>query len=108
MAVPRPARPTALWQDLRAFLATRQRHQWLIGAVSIAIPALFVAGFYQDSKIMPPDSNPVVYVQSWPADRSDAEIIAQQKIDQAKKDAALEARRQQWKRLDDKLDRLGI
>ena len=43
MAVfPRPSTPAAAWRDLRAFLATRQRHQLVFAALALAIPALIV------------------------------------------------------------------
>ena len=86
---PRPSSPRYLIADLKVFLATRQRHQLLFGAVSLLIPALIVAGFYHDSKTEPPKPQ-MYFIASWPADRSDAEIIAQQKIDmkiKAKRDA---------------------
>lgn len=99
MAVfPRPASPRALIADLRLFLETRQRHQFLFGAISIAIPALIIAGFYHDSKIDPPKPQ-MTFLPSWPADRSDAEIIALQKIDQAKKEKRQAEQRAAYQRL---------
>lgn len=107
MALPRPARPAVLWQDLRDFFATRQRHQILFGGLAILIPALIVAGFYKDSKIPPPPQGPI-YVESWPATRTDAEIIAQQKIDEKARQAALAERRAQFQRLKQKMERYGL
>lgn len=99
MAVfPRPASPRALLADLRLFFATRQRHQLVIGAISVAMPALIIAGFYHDSKTEPP--KPTMYfLPSWPADRSDAEIIALQKIDQAKREKRQADKRAEYQRL---------
>ena len=104
MALPRPSRPAALWRDLLAFLGTRQRHRVLFAAISIAIPALLIAGFYVDSKVEPVPLG-TIYVESWPADRSDDEIVAQQKIDQAKRENAMAAKRAEYQRLK---ERLGI
>ncbi len=78
------------------FLATRQRHQLLFAAISVAIPALIIAGFYHDSETDPPE---MYFLPSWPADRSDAEIIALQKIDQAKKEKAQAEKRASYQRL---------
>ena len=57
----------------------------------------------------------IVYFQQWKLDRTDAEIIAQQKIDKPIRDAEIAAQRAReeklragFKRLDDKLTDLGI
>ena len=99
MAFPRPSKPRALWADLKAFLQGGQRHKLLFGAMAIAMPVIILIGFNKDARtnILPGKS--VMYIQSWPADRSDEEIIAQQKIDQKKKEAALAERRAQYQRL---------
>ena len=43
-----------------------------------------------------------------PADRTDEQIKAEQKIDQAARDKAKKERQEQFKRLDERLERLGI
>ena len=69
MAVfPRPASPRALLADLRTFVATRQRHQLVIAAISVAMPVLIVAGFYHDAKVEPPKPE-MYFLPSWPAAR---------------------------------------
>jgi hypothetical protein len=99
MAVfPRPAAPRVLIADMKAFLATRQRHQLLIGAVSLMMPALIVWGFYHDSHVEPPKDE-MYFLPSWPADRTDAEIIAQQKIDQKIKEKREAEQRAGYRRL---------
>ena len=115
MAVfPRPASPRALIQDLRLFLATRQRHQLLIAMLSVAIPGLIVAGFYHDAQVEPPKPE-MYFIPSWPATRSDAEIIAQQKIDAVIKARRLEAEAREraqnqaaFKKIQDRLDAWGV
>lgn len=104
MALPRPSTPAAAWRDLKAFLDQRGRYRYVFAAVSILMPALIVTGFYLDSRTEPPGPQ-LIYVQSWSADRSDEVIKAQQKIDQALRDAAREARRQEYQRV---ADQLGI
>lgn len=99
MAFPRPSKPTVLLSDLRAFLAGPQRHRLLFGFLAILMPAIIIYGFNRDARtnILPGPS--ITYIQSWPADRSDAEIEAQQKIDQKKKEAADLERRRSYQRL---------
>jgi hypothetical protein len=67
------------------------------------MPAIILIGFYYDGKtnIMPGEQ--LIYAESWPANRSDAEIIARQKIDQKRKDEALAERRRQFQRLEKRL-----
>jgi hypothetical protein len=99
MAVlPRPASPRALLADIRLFLASRQRHQLVIAAVSVAMPVLIVAGFYHDSHVEPPAPE-MYFLPSWPADRTDAEIIALQKVDQVKREKREAEKRASYQRL---------
>ena len=97
--------------DLRRFLGTRQKYEivFLFGSLMacILIVAFFAAGSRVEKQWQRPT---IIYVQSWRADRTDAQIIAQQKIDQAKKDE-LDAKQKKledenkaaFKRLNDKL-----
>ena len=101
---PRPSSPLRAFRDLRAFFATRQRHQFVFAALSIAIPIVVIAGFVHDSRVDPPPPQ-MYFIPSWPLTRSDAEIVAQQKIDQAAKDKAQAEKRAEFQRL---ADRLGI
>lgn len=98
---PRPSSPLAAWRDLKGFIAQQQRHKIVFAAIAIAMPCLIVLGFYVDSNIKPEAQ--IIYVQSWPADRTDAQIKAQQKIDQAKRDKEAAERQRQYQELEKKL-----
>jgi hypothetical protein len=102
--LPRPSRPSVVLADLRAFLAARQRHELVFGAIAIAIPLLIISAFTIDAHFerAPP---PIIYVQSWPLDRSDAEIARQVKIDGDKRRAREAKRRDEYRRV---ADQLGI
>ena len=107
--------PARAYRDLRLFLATRQPHELWFLVAAIAITGFFIYAFAKDSyaeKVYKPN---IIYVKQWTLDRTDAEIIAQQKIDQAKREkeeAALKARQAEtqaaFKRLDDKMTRMGL
>ncbi len=101
-ALPKPSGPRALWRDTRAFFGEKHRYRFVGIALAIAMPALTLAGFYVDSKRDPPKPQ-TIYVQSWPLDRPDSVIIAQNKADQAKLDAYRAERRRQFKKLADDL-----
>ena len=108
MPLPRPATPRALCNDVCAFWRQRPRHQWLAGTLAVAIPIGIVAAFYVDSytNIVPRER--VIYVHSWPATRTDAEIKAKQKADLADLRRRQAERQRQLKEIDDGLRRLGI
>ena len=107
--------PIRAFRDLRAFLAQRHPHQLLFAALSIAITWFIMVGFYFDSNVEVPYKRNIIYVEQWPANRSEAEILAQQKID-AKKKAALMAefeakrkeRQAEFQRIDNALEAWGL
>jgi hypothetical protein len=105
---PRPAAPKALWADMRAFAAHRSRYQWAGLAVAIAMPTLIIAGFWHDSSHGVQPGPQLIYVQSWPANRTDAQIKADQKRDQALREAAQKEKQRQFRKLDKDLERIGI
>lgn len=108
MPLPRPASPRALWTDLRAFWAHRPRHQWLAAVLALLIPAGILFIFYLDAKTNILPGEQIMFIQSWRADRSDAEIIAKQKADRAAREAAQRARQREFQKLDESLNRMGI
>jgi hypothetical protein len=103
-ALPRPSGPRALWRDLQAFLNEKHRYRFAGLALAVVMPTLMLAGFYVDSKREPPKPQ-IIYAQSWPADRSDAEIIKQNLADQKRLDARRAEKQRQFKKL---ADQLGI
>lgn len=115
MALPPLSRPSAVIADLRAFLASRERYHWVFAALSVLITSYLVAIFLIQSatkEYRPPE---IVWVKNFAANRSDAEIKAQQKIDEKKREAekAEQAKlereqREQAARLSKKLGELGI
>ena len=107
--------PIAAVNDLRRFLATREPYELGFLALAMAITSGLIFLFVRDSEVEVPYVPHIVYVQQWRADRTDAQIKAQQVIDQAKREqeeaviAAERAKTQaEFKRLDDKLNRMGL
>ena len=103
--------PAGAWADLRYFFGRRRPHQWGFAALSLTVTAVTIWAFWHDSKFTPVHHRDIIYVQQWRADRTDAEIVAQQKIDGPKEAArkAAEARRLEenrrfFQRMKDKSD----
>ena len=65
----------------------RQRsREKVIGALlAVLVTTIIVIEFLVDSKINTAPPPRVVYADSWSVNRTDAEIVAQQKVDQAKR-----------------------
>ncbi|HEU4959386.1 MAG TPA: hypothetical protein VFT56_03175 [Sphingomonas sp.] len=86
------------YRDVKRFFATRKPHELWFLVLAMVLTMAILVGFAHDSNIKPPYHEDIIYVQSWPASRSEAEILAQQKIDAAKKakeEAALEKARKE-------------
>lgn len=106
---PRPASPRAVWADARALFSAKGRYKLVFLTMAIGITSTIITGFIiesRDRSLLPGPQT--IYVSDWHADRSDAEIQAQQKIDMKELKEAREARRLQFKKVDDDLKRLGI
>lgn len=103
-------------KDLRLFLHSRQKHEIVFAVLAVVATVTVIAGFMIDSRSLEkPYERDIQYVQSWPSNRPDAEIIAAQKADmktRAAKEAEEKKRQDEnraaLKRLDDKLSRWGF
>ena len=67
------------------------------------VTMIILIEFMVDSKINTAPPPQVIYAESWPANRTDAEIVAEQKKDQAKRDAAAKEKQRQFKELEKQL-----
>jgi hypothetical protein len=107
--LPRPARPSVLIRDMRVFMQGDRRYKLLFATLSVAITSLIVTGLIIESWWgIEPEGQQIVYAADFPASRTDAEIIAQQKIDQAILEKAKAERRRQFQKLDDNMTKLGF
>lgn len=107
--------PLRAIRDLRFFLAQRQPYELGFLALSMVVTTAIIAGFVKDSRVEKPYKKNIVYVEQWPATRTNAEIVAQQKIDQVVRDKekAEQLRREkelqaEFKKLDDRLKAVGL
>ena len=108
MPLPRPSSPRALWADLRAFAGHRGPHQLVAAALAIAMPTALIVLFIVDGRTNIAPGPQLIYAESWSANRTDAEIIADQKKHQAEREAKQAERQRQFKKLDQDLEKLGI
>ena len=101
MPLPRPASPRVLWNDLCAFAAQRQRHEWAAGFVALLMPIAILTVFVLDSNSMQPGPR-VIYVENYPATRTDDEIRAAQLVRQRQAAEREAETRRRWKQLGDR------
>ncbi len=90
-------------RDLAAFMRQRSREQVIGASLAILITAIIVIEFLVDSKIGTAPPAQIVYVESWSANRTDEQIIADQKKDQAARHAAQLEKQRQFQRLEKQL-----
>ncbi len=108
--------PLRAVRDLRGFLAGREKYELAFLALALAITGVVLFAFLRDANdIKTPYRPNIIYVEQWPLSRTDAQIRAQQNIDQYEKDKrvaqqkAAQAKLQaQYRKLDDHLKALGI
>lgn len=107
--------PIAASNEVYQYLLKDRPHRWGFLGLSAAITGFICWGLIHDSYAEVPYKREIIYVQDWRLDRSDAEIIAQQKIDQAakdKRDAAQKAKdekvRKQYQDMLDAMKRWGL
>ena len=100
---PKPVSPRAAFRDLAAFMRQRSREQVIAASLSLLVTAIIVIEFIVDAKIGTAPPPTITYIELYPSNRTDAEIIAQQKKDQAVKDAAIKERQRQFQKLENQL-----
>jgi len=99
---PSPSSPRAAFRDLAAFMRQRSREQVIGGLLAFLVTAIIVIEFVIDARMGTAPPPQVVEVELYPSNRTDAEIIADQKKDQAKKEAFEKEKRQQFQKLEKK------
>lgn len=87
-------------RDLAAFLGQRSREQVIGGALAILVTIIIVIVFSVDSTINTAPGPQLIYAESWSANRTDAEIIADQKKHQAERRAAEAEKQRQYQKLE--------
>lgn len=107
--------PVRAYRDLRFFLSQRQPYELGFLVLAMLITGFLIYAFARDSYAEPEYRPTIIYVQQWPADRTDAQIRAQQAIDAPIKAKALAEQKKReddtraaFKRMDDKMKALGI
>lgn len=97
---PKPSSPRDALNDLAAFMRQRSPEQRLAAVLSFLVTAIIVIVFFVDSSINTAPPPQIIYVENYRADRTDAEIIAEQKEAEAERQAAAKERQRQYQKLE--------
>lgn len=92
-------------RDLAAFMRHRSREQLIAAGLAFLCTGIIVVEFVLDPKTGTAPPPQVIEAQIYPANRTDAEIVADQKKDMAAREAAEKERQRQFQKLG---KRLGI
>lgn len=95
--------PRAVFRDLRAFLGRRSREQTKAAILSVGITGAIIGIFFLDSKVNTAPPATIAYIESWDANRTDAEIKADQIKDQQAAEDRARARQEQFQEVANKL-----
>ena len=100
--------PRALWADLKLFWSTRTRVQWIAGTLAILIPIGLGVAFWLDGRTNIAPGPQLMMIESWSANRTEAETqanIERLAAEKARRDAA---RQQDFQQADNALSRIGL
>jgi hypothetical protein len=95
--------PRAAIADLLAFMRHRSREQRIGAILAVTATLLIVLAFFFDPGLKPKPVTTVTFAESWSADRTDAEIVADQKKHQAMVEAAKKKRQEEFQQLQNQL-----
>ena len=92
--------PRAALRDLKAFLGQRSREQVLGATLAVLVTLIIVIVFFVDAKINTAPEPTITYVESYGPERTDADIIADQKKASEERRKAEEARQREFQKLE--------
>ena len=83
---PSPKRFVDGFRDFGFFIRTRSRTDYVIAVIAAAMTVFIIFAFWHDSSYKAEPQ--IIYVQNWPANRTDDEIRADQKKDRIERQQA--------------------
>ena len=95
--------PRAALRDLTAFMKQRSREQLIGASLAVLVTLIIVIIFFLDSKVNTAPPPQVIFVENYGPDRTDADIIRDQRKASEERRKAEEARRQEFQKLQKQL-----
>ena len=100
---PRPSTPRAAFRDFVSFVRHREREHVIGAALAFLVTVIIVIEFLVDAKVGTAPPPRITYVELYPANRTDAQIVTDQKKDMATKLAAQKEKQRQFQKLEKQL-----
>ena len=101
--LPPPVSPRAALADLFAFMRHARREQVLGAIMAFLVTTIILIIFIVDAKVNIAPPPRIVYVENYKADRTDEQIIADQKAASDRRRKAKELKKQQFRDLEKQL-----
>ncbi len=101
--LPPTSGPRAALRDLGAFLRQRSREQVIGAMLAVLVTIIILILFFVDSQINTAPEPTVVFVEDFPANRSDDQIKADQAVDSQERREAAIARQREFQKLENTL-----
>ena len=101
--LPRPSSPRTALRDFVTFVRQREREHVLGAIMAFLVTLIIVIVFLVDPKVNTAPPEQVTYADIYPANRTDAEIMADQKKDAAARLAAKQEKQRQFQKLENQL-----
>lgn len=98
---------TAL-KDLVRYVRHADRDHVIGITLALLVTSIIIVLFTVDAKVNTQPGRSVQYVELYESDRTDEEIVARQQQEQAEIEARAKARQEEFKKIDDALERAGI
>ena len=81
--LPKPSSPRAVFRDFMSFVRQREREHVIGASLAFLVTLIILLIFLIDPKVNTAPPEQITYADIYPANRTDAQIIADQKKDAA-------------------------
>ena len=101
--LPKPSSPRAVFRDFLSFVRQREREHVIGASLAFLVTLIIVLIFLIDPKVNTAPPEQVTYADIYPANRTDADIIRDQKKDAAARAAFKKEKQRQFQEIENKL-----
>ncbi len=102
--LPPTSTPRAAFRDFVAAVRHDDRRDRILGAtLAVLVTIIIVIVFFVDSTINTAPPASIIYTEQWSANRTDAEIVADQAVHQAQREALQKEKQRKFQKLEKQL-----
>ena len=101
--LPKPSSPRAVFRDFLSFVRQREREHVIGASLAFLVTLIILLIFLIDPNVNTAPPEQITYADIYPANRTDAQIIADQKKDAAARAAFKKEKQRQFQEIENKL-----